>query len=212
MGSTLVRNDAGGLVINDQDLVDLGATTEGASGATMVGIYNTKDFVDYFPPEVTNVNDALFDAKSKALEAYQQGFSANLNGIKKNVNFVTHNTVDGQPSNSMIIEADGGEPLPSSARLIGVSLRIITPWDNVGHSAITADVGFLSNHTGIAEALDLTVENPDADGRYFKAEGDMVWVMNSIEDLVPIITINSDDLLNTVTAGSFRVEIFYASV
>jgi hypothetical protein len=193
-------------------VVDETSTTPGDSAANQIGIYNTKDFVDFFPPDVTNVQDALFNAKLAAIQANEVATVALSTGIKKNANFLFHTDVDSQPSLSFVLESDMGAVLPLESKIVGVVLTITAPWDNLEHSSIVANVGFVGQLAGLASNVDLTVGNPNSNGTPFQAIGVMNWVMNPVAGLIPTIEIVAANNLTSIIAGGFSVDLFYATV
>lgn len=195
-----------GYVIDESD------TTPGSSAANDVGIYNIKDEFEYFPSDVTNVQDALFDAKAKANLAYSFAQGALAANIKDSVNFVSAEFVAQQSgTNTFNFEANQGALLASNARLIGCVITVFDPWDNTGHSAITATVGFSGQFDTLEASFDLTSGNPQAGGPNFPASGPMVFTGNLIEGLIPTLTITSADDLGEITDGRLRVDLLYVA-
>jgi len=161
---------------------------------------------------VTDASAAADNANNAAIGAQGQAFAAAQKGIWIDQAFQTSDDVAGLPPGvkSTGFEFNEGVPLDSAARFVAVTLLLPSVvWDNAGHTGIRAAVGTHSDHE---KYMSFTSIAPGATtGTEFTGGGDGgMFMMCPIGSDVPVLTIESDDDLNTITQGQISAKVFYS--
>ncbi len=180
-------------------------------GLDSIGIIHERDFVPWFDPEtVHSAMDALIVTKQRVEETNQLAFGANAASFKRKAAFVQFDDLE-QPSLTTFSFFDDGDPMPSGARFLALHFRLITPFDNAAHSAITASIGIVEDPTAVSATFDLT-DAGNTGKTVLGVPGSMaVFLSADISEQVISIQFASANNLDTLTAGQLAVDLFYTT-
>lgn len=190
---------------------ELGKNDRDGFGMDMLGIVHTRNFVDWFPTEITNGMDALFNTKGVALDALEKANVALSTGILRYGAQVSFTDVFTQPAGTKqaSFEFEGGTPLGPEARFMIAQFLQFNTWSNTGGTLIQASIGVFGDLEKYAAKVDIT--NPANAGKTFTSNGDAgLFLLAPIGGDAPLVTIYSVDDLNTVLSGLIATDLFYS--
>lgn len=191
---------------------ELGLNDRDGFGLDMIGIIHERDFVEVYPPEITNAMNALILTNQRALLAQEEAAGAVAAGVLKYQSLTFALELQEQPPGvkQATFEFNEGVPLDSAALFFIAQLRQSQTFDNAGHTLIQASLGVVGDLEKYMVKTDVT--NPANSGKVFTANGDAgLFLLAPIGSDAPLVTFYSPDDLNTVTAGILGGLLYYTT-
>lgn len=200
IAGTIIEVDSYGVYVHteassgDESLrTDLASTATGA-GAALVGIYDNAGIYT-----ATTVEAALAEVKVLA--------DAGMPVLKKTVTVGHADLTDAVNGEAQAINI--GTALPANSRIVGVALKLATPFTGGGVSSVALDVGTSGDANALIAASDVLAAAVDgqastcpsgiAPHKHFAAGG----------QLLATFTPDGAKSLNDLTAGSITVDVLY---
>ncbi len=159
-----------------------------------------------------NHSEEIQTAADTANGAAEAAFGAVRKGISIDQAFEVYQSIADQPGGvkTVSFEFNEGVALDSSARFLVASLFLSQVFDNAGHTGIRAAIGTADDHEKYMSFASLT--DGGKEGTEFSGAGDAsLFLLAPIGGDVPVLTVASDDDLNTITQGRIGAKVFYST-
>lgn len=161
---------------------------------------------------LANHNEEIDASTNAGQQALGQSQAALLRGIRRYASFEVYTTINEQPADtvSVALEFNQGQPLSSDARFLIAHFRLVQAFDNVGHTEIRAAIGTHDDPEKYASFV--SISDVGQEGKTFTSAGDGgLFLLAPIASDTVVLTVESDDDLNTITQGMIATDLFYST-